>query len=70
MKRIVLDLQCAMFADAITMALERSDPDFLVLRLRRTRKNGGALQIEPCLRTHHGGDRLHAVAAGGAAAAA
>lgn len=32
MKRIVLDLQCAMFADAITMALERSDPDFRVLR--------------------------------------
>ena len=32
MKRIVLDLQCAMFADAITMALERSDPDFLILR--------------------------------------
>lgn len=32
MKRIVPDLQCAMFADAITMALERSDPDFLVLR--------------------------------------
>ena len=28
MKRIVLDLQCAMFADAVTMALERSDPDF------------------------------------------
>lgn len=32
MKRIVLDLQCAMFADAITMALERSDPDFCIVR--------------------------------------
>lgn len=32
MKRIVLDLQCAMFADAITMALERSDPDFRIVR--------------------------------------
>ena len=32
MERIVLDLQCAMFADAITMALERSDPDFRILR--------------------------------------
>lgn len=32
MKRIVLDLQCAMFTDAITMALERSDPDFSLVR--------------------------------------
>ena len=32
MKRIVLDLQCAMFADAITMALERCDPDFRIVR--------------------------------------
>ena len=32
MKRIVLDLQCAMFADAITLALERSDPDLRILR--------------------------------------
>lgn len=32
MKRIVLDLQCAMFADAISQALERSDPDFHILR--------------------------------------
>ena len=32
MKRIVLDLQCAKFADAISQALERSDPDFHILR--------------------------------------
>ena len=32
MKRIVLDLQCAMFADAITMAPERSDPDLRIVR--------------------------------------
>lgn len=32
MKRIVLDLQCAMFADAITMALERCNPDFPIVR--------------------------------------
>ena len=32
MKRIVLDFQCAMFADAISQTLERSDPDFRVLR--------------------------------------
>ena len=31
MKRIVLDLQCAMFADAISQALERCDPDFRIL---------------------------------------
>ncbi len=34
MKRIVLDLQCAMFADAVTMALERSDPDFCMTTQR------------------------------------
>ena len=33
MKRIVLDLQCAMFADAITMALESCDPDFRIVRV-------------------------------------
>ena len=32
MRRIVLDMQCAMYADAISQALERSDPDFLILR--------------------------------------
>lgn len=32
MRRIVLDMQCAMFADAISKALEDSDPDFQVLR--------------------------------------
>lgn len=32
MKRIVLDFQCVMFADAISQALERCDPDFRVLR--------------------------------------
>ena len=32
MKRIVLDLQCTMFADAITMALERCDPNFCIVR--------------------------------------
>lgn len=34
MRRIVLDLQCTMFADAISQTLERSDPDFSVLRAR------------------------------------
>lgn len=43
MKRIVLDLQCAMFADAVTMALERSDPDFCIVRFDATRQNSGAL---------------------------
>lgn len=38
MKRIVLDMQCAMFADAISQALERSDPDFNVLRAEATEK--------------------------------
>ena len=32
MRRVVLDLQCAMFADAISQALERCDPDFSILR--------------------------------------
>lgn len=32
MKRIVLDMQCAMFADAISQALERCDPDFCIQR--------------------------------------
>ena len=32
MRRVVLDLQCAMFADAISQALERCDPDFSLLR--------------------------------------
>ena len=49
MKRIVLDLQCAMFADAITMALERSDPDFRILRsdapAKRQRSASRALPI-------------------------
>lgn len=30
MKRIVLDMQCAMFADAISQAFERCDPDFCI----------------------------------------
>ena len=30
MKRIVLDMQCAMFADAISQALGRCDPDFCI----------------------------------------
>ncbi len=38
MKRIVLDMQCAMFADAISQALERSDPDFNVLRAEAPEK--------------------------------
>lgn len=38
MKRIVLDMQCAMFADAISQALERSDPDFNVLRTEAPEK--------------------------------
>lgn len=38
MKRIVLDMQCAMFADAISQALERSDPDFNVLRAKAPEK--------------------------------
>lgn len=32
MKRIVLDMQCAMFADAISQAFERCDPDFCIQR--------------------------------------
>ena len=32
MKRIVLDLQCTMFADAISQALTRSEPDFSIVR--------------------------------------
>lgn len=32
MRRIVLDMQCNMFADAISKALSRSDPDFLIRR--------------------------------------
>ena len=32
MKRIVLDMQCAMFADAISQALENCDPDFCIQR--------------------------------------
>ena len=32
MRRVVLDLQCTMFADAISQALERCDPDFSILR--------------------------------------
>lgn len=31
MRRVVLDLQYAMFAQAISQALEGSEPDFLVL---------------------------------------
>lgn len=38
MKRIVLDMQCAMFANAISQALERSDPDFNVLRAEAPEK--------------------------------
>ena len=38
MKRIILDMQCAMFADAISQALERSDPDFNVLRAEAPEK--------------------------------
>ena len=38
MKRIVLDMQCAMFATAISQALERSDPDFNVLRAEAPEK--------------------------------
>ena len=38
MKRIVLDMQCAMFADAISQALERSDPDLNVLRAEAPEK--------------------------------
>ena len=32
MRRIVLDMQYNMFADAISQALSRSDPDFLIRR--------------------------------------
>ena len=38
MKRMVLDMQCAMFANAISQALERSDPDFNVLRAEAPEK--------------------------------
>ena len=38
MKRIVLDMQCAMFANANSQALERSDPDFNVLRAEAPEK--------------------------------
>lgn len=38
MKRIVLDMQCAMLADAISQALEHSDPDFNVLRAEAPEK--------------------------------
>lgn len=38
MKRIILDMRCAMFADAISQALERSDPDFNVLRAEAPEK--------------------------------
>lgn len=38
MKRIVLDMQCAMFANAISQALERNDPDFNVLRAEAPEK--------------------------------
>ncbi len=32
MRRVVLDMQCNMFAEAISQALTRSDPDFAVCR--------------------------------------
>ena len=32
MRRVVLDMQCNMFAEAISQALMRSDPDFAVCR--------------------------------------
>lgn len=32
MRRIVLDMQCNMFADAIFKALSESEPDFVILR--------------------------------------
>ena len=32
MRRVVLDMQCNMFAEAIAQALTRSDPDFAVCR--------------------------------------
>lgn len=32
MRRVVLDMQCNMFAEAISQALTRSDPDFVVCR--------------------------------------
>ena len=38
MRRVVLDLQCTMFADAISQALERCDPDFFVLRATSPRQ--------------------------------
>lgn len=32
MRRVVLDMQCSMFAEAISQALTHSDPDFAVCR--------------------------------------
>ena len=32
MRRVVLDMQCSMFAEAVSQALTRSDPDFMVCR--------------------------------------
>ena len=32
MRRVVLDMQCSMFSEAISQALMRSDPDFMVCR--------------------------------------
>lgn len=32
MRRIVLDMQCNMFADAISQALNKNDPDFVIRR--------------------------------------
>ena len=35
MRRIVLDMQCAMFAEAIARALKSSDPDYIIRRSQK-----------------------------------
>ena len=65
MRRVVVDMQNALFADAIAVALQKFDSDFEVCQSESPAKTTDLCFFYTSEYSDHGGHSLHAVEAGG-----